>query len=72
MNTYKFKTNINCGGCVASVTPHLNSNRDIKNWNVDTTNPNKLLTVESENLNEGAIKSLVERAGYKAEEMGQQ
>ncbi|MEP7233381.1 MAG: heavy-metal-associated domain-containing protein [Ginsengibacter sp.] len=71
MNTYKFKTNINCSGCVASVTPHLNSNRDIKNWKVDTTNPNKLLTVESENLNEGAIKSLVEKAGYKAEKMGQ-
>ena len=24
METLKFKTNINCGGCVKSVTPHLN------------------------------------------------
>ncbi len=24
MNTYKFKTNINCGGCIAGVTPFLN------------------------------------------------
>ncbi len=71
MNTYKFKTSINCGGCVASATTRLNSNRDIKNWKVNTTNPNKLLTVKSENLNEGAIKSLVEKADYKAGKMGQ-
>lgn len=64
---HKFKTNINCGGCVAAITPHLNAIDDIKSWEVDTANPQKLLTVESENLSEDRIKEIVNKAGYKAE-----
>ncbi|MEO6289041.1 MAG: heavy-metal-associated domain-containing protein [Ginsengibacter sp.] len=67
MNTYQFKTNINCGGCVASVTPHLDSNKDIKDWNVDTGNPDKLLTVQTGILNGDEIKALIQKVGYKAE-----
>ncbi len=29
METLKFKTNINCGGCVAKVTPELNATEGI-------------------------------------------
>lgn len=46
METLQFKTNINCGGCVAKVTPGLNETEGICHWNVDTNNPNKILTVE--------------------------
>ncbi len=67
MKKYQFKTNINCGGCVAKVTPHLNNNSEIKEWKVDTANPDKLLTVETESLNEEAVKALVQKAGFKAE-----
>ena len=35
---FQFKTNINCGGCVASVKPHLDSAEGVCEWNVDTTN----------------------------------
>lgn len=45
---YQFKTNINCGGCMAAVKPHLDAQADIKEWEVDTKSPNKVLTVESE------------------------
>ena len=69
MNKYQFKTNINCGGCVAAITPHLNTNKEIKHWEVDTTNPNKILTVETENLSEDTIKEIVQKAGYKAEKL---
>ncbi len=67
MKQYQFKTNINCSGCVAKVTPHLNSAEGIKEWKVDTNNPGKLLTVETENLDEKAVKAMVEKAGFKAE-----
>jgi copper chaperone len=70
MNTYKFKTNINCSGCVAKVTPVLNENKDIKEWNADTANPDKILTVQTETLTAEQVKTIVNQAGYKAEKMG--
>ncbi len=39
--TLKFKTNINCGSCVAAVKPHLDNATDIISWSVDTENPDK-------------------------------
>lgn len=69
MKQYKFKTNINCSGCVAKVTPHLNEADQIKSWNVDTANPNKILTVDAENLEESQVKQIVEKAGFKAEKL---
>jgi copper chaperone len=69
MNQYQFKTNINCGGCVAKVTPVLNNNEEIKEWNVDTVNPSKVLTVQTESLNEEQVKELVSKAGFKAESL---
>lgn len=64
---YQFKTNINCSGCVAAVTPHLNATQEIKSWEVNTNDPKKVLTVESETLSEEKIKQVVHQAGYKAE-----
>ncbi len=71
MKKYQFKTNINCGGCIASVTPHLNANENIKEWKVDTSNPNKILTVQTENLKEDEIKAIVQKAGFKVEPLPQ-
>lgn len=68
---YKYKTNINCGGCVASVTPHLNANKEISTWEVDTANPQKVLTVETNTLSEEAVREIVIKAGYKAEKLSQ-
>ena len=64
MKQYQFKTNINCSGCVAKVTPHLNENSAIKEWDVD-----KLLTVQTENLMEEDVKAIVQKAGFKAEKV---
>ena len=67
MNTLKFKTNINCSGCVGSVTPFLNAVDGIKDWQVDTVNPDKVLTIEAynEEITEEKIKEVVEKAGFK-------
>lgn len=67
MNTLKFKTNINCGGCIKAVTPHLDKAEGIKSWQVDTTNPDKVLTVEAYGTDAQAVQQVVEKAGFKAE-----
>ena len=67
MKTLKFKTNIMCGGCIATVTPHLNSAETVEKWEVDTSNPNKILTVQGENLSEKEVIEKVQKAGYKIE-----
>lgn len=62
---FQFKTNINCSGCEAKVTPFLN---DIKSdWKVDTTNKDKVLTVNSEGINEQEVIEAVQKAGFKIE-----
>jgi copper chaperone len=65
MITLRFKTNINCGGCIAKVTPFLNAEKSILKWEVDTKHPDKILTVEGENLKQENIISKVREAGYK-------
>jgi copper chaperone len=67
MKQYQFKTNINCGGCVAQVTPALNANTGINEWSVDTANPAKILTIKTESLGQDELKAIVEKAGFKAE-----
>lgn len=64
---FVFKTNINCGGCIAKVTPTLNSIDGIVNWEVNTADKNKLLTVQSSCNNEQEIINRVQNTGYKIE-----
>ncbi|MBD2717223.1 heavy-metal-associated domain-containing protein [Hymenobacter sp. ISL-91] len=66
MKTLQFNTNINCGGCIKAVTPTLNGEKAIASWQVDTANPNKVLTVTGD-VTEEQVLALVEDAGFKAE-----
>ncbi len=70
MEMLKFKTNINCGGCIAKVTPSLNETIGENNWQVDTQNPNKVLTVSGTEVNKEDVIKAVKKAGFKAEEVG--
>ena len=67
METIKLKTNIKCGGCVATVTPFLNESVGAGNWQVDTQDPDKVLTVQTDGVSADAVKAAVQQAGYKAE-----
>lgn len=69
METLKLKTNINCSGCVAKVTPSLNETIGENNWQVDTQNPNKILTVSGTEVNKDEVIKAVKKAGFKAEEV---
>ncbi len=64
MEKLQFKTNINCGNCVSKVSPFLNQVEEIENWKVDTSIPEKILTVEGEDLSSERIKEVVESAGF--------
>lgn len=69
MNTFKFKTNINCGGCVSAVTPFLNSVDGISEWEVDINDKDKPLTVVSDSATEQQVIEAVTKAGYKIEKI---
>lgn len=69
MTTYKFKTNINCGSCIRSVTPFLNELDSVEEWSVDTEDPSKVLTVESEENNASEILKAISESGFSAEEI---
>ncbi|WP_138482821.1 heavy-metal-associated domain-containing protein [Dyadobacter bucti] len=68
METLKFKTNIKCSGCIATVTPFLNADDNIEKWQVDLLSPERILTVETDH-SAGEVTELVNKAGYTAEEI---
>lgn len=64
--TQQFKTNINCGNCVRTVTNFLNDVEGIEQWEVDTDNPDKILTVTGP-VAAAAIVEAIEDAGFDIE-----
>jgi copper chaperone len=70
MQTLKFKTNINCGGCIATVTPYLNSKEGIEKWEVNTADVQRILTVTAkDNLTAKDVIETLQKAGYKGEQI---
>jgi len=68
METLKFKTNIKCMGCMSKSTPYLNEAVGEDNWEVDIQDPNKTLTVATnETVDPDLVIRAVESAGFKAE-----
>lgn len=67
MKTMKFKTNINCSNCVAKVTPFLDKKVGKEFWNVDIESPDKILSVDTDDLTEEDIVKMVKRTGFEAE-----
>ena len=68
METKKFKTNIKCTGCIATVTPFLNEAVGERQWEVDLTDPSRILTVNTE-ADKNVVVRALEKAGYKAEQV---
>lgn len=69
MKEEQFKTNIMCGSCISKVTPALNENFGEGNWNVDTGNPQKILTVSADEGNVSNVIAVLAKLGYKAESL---
>lgn len=66
MEIQQFKTNIKCGGCIATVTPFLNTTAGEHTWKVDVAAPDKILTVSSDKASAEEIIAAVKKAGYEA------
>ncbi len=67
-NIIKFKTSINCNGCLAKVTPVLNKIEGIIEWDVDLGDQNKTLTVKSNDLSAEVVIDKLKEIGFRAEE----
>jgi copper chaperone len=67
--TFIFKTNINCSGCVAKITPILDAKDGIETWTVDTTNRDKILSVAPNGISKKEIIDTVQKAGFKIENL---
>jgi copper chaperone CopZ len=65
MSPLRFKTTINCGGCIKAVTPTLNQQVGASHWQVDTNHPDKILTVTSGQVSVAQVLAAVEQAGFK-------
>ncbi|HET8886420.1 MAG TPA: cation transporter [Salinimicrobium sp.] len=63
----KFKTTLNCGGCVSKVQADFDKAEGIQDWNVDIDNADKILTVNSKGITEEEVINIVKSKGFKAE-----
>jgi copper chaperone len=68
MKTTKFKTTINCTGCLKSVTPFLNELDEVDAWKVDLESPDRILEVVSEEDSTAEVIDAVKKAGFEIEE----
>ena len=68
METLKFKTTIKCGGCIAAVTPVLDNLKGVDKWEVDTTTPEKVLTIAAaDGLEADHVVTALKAKGYQAD-----
>ena len=68
MEELKFKTNINCMGCIAKFTPYIQDQEGVESWEVDTTNPDKILTVTGD-ISPEEVEAMVKQAGFEVKEI---
>jgi copper chaperone CopZ len=65
MKALRYTTNINCNNCIARVTPYLDALPSIVHWEVDTTHPEKILTVYGDEVRDESVQQKVREAGYR-------
>ena len=64
MSTFRFKTNLKCGGCIRAITPGLEKLNIVDSWHVDLENPDKILEIVApQDISDQVIES-VKKAGY--------
>lgn len=69
---YRYKTNINCLGCVSQIKPHLDKleqTKEIEHWKVDLQDPNHILTIYTSSMSDEQVRSTISAAGFRAEQI---
>lgn len=69
MSEAKFKTTIQCNGCLSKVTPKLNEILEEQSWSVDLESGDRILTVNDDNVSVDAVVSAVKSVGFEIEEL---
>ncbi len=64
MKTLKLKTNLRCAACVKSIQPLFDAEPGIERWDADVTTPDKLLTVEGNDVTAARVGELLRQKGY--------
>ena len=65
----KFKTNINCGGCLSSVKPVLDQADGICHWDIDLNDGDKILSVKSSGIKPQEVIQIIKETGFVAAEI---
>jgi len=69
MSEARFKTTIQCNGCLSKVTPKLNEILKEQSWSVDLESDDRILTVNNDNVSVDAVVSAVKSVGFEIEEL---
>lgn len=69
MSTLRFKTNLQCGGCVRSATPFLNEAVGEGKWSVDVNSELKVLEVVDKQVDIQTVLNALSEAGFEAQEI---
>ena len=69
MKTMSFKTNAKCMGCLTKIEETLQGKINREEWDLDLSDPERILTVTSDKLAVGEIIELISKIGFKIEQM---
>lgn len=63
--TERYRTNLNCGSCVAKIKPYLDAEPSITRWSAETASPDRVLTVEGDGPLMDVTQRAVGQAGFR-------
>jgi len=69
MSEARFKTTIQCNGCLSKVTPKLNEFLEEQSWSVDLESDDRILIVNDDNVSVDVVVSAVKSVGFEIEEL---
>ena len=69
MKELKFKSKINCTGCLSKVKPVLDSEDRIETWEVDLQSDDRILTVKTNGMEVEEVQGKLAEVGFEAEEI---
>lgn len=69
MEELKFKSNINCTGCLSKVKPVLDNEEKIETWEVDLQSNDRTLIVKTGKMSAEEIKQAVAKVGFELKEI---
>ena len=70
MEVLVFKTNVRSKKNITEVANHLEQFRDIRRWNFDLQDKDRILRVEGADISPAAIEDTLQQAGYFCKELG--